>query len=167
VAGLLAQYRDIAEGLGVQSETEVRSGEPAIVTLDEIAAGRYDLIVVGRRTPVHLISARLELERDGFVAELLETSPVPVLVVGEAVQMPWERREILVTSKRAPRIRRMTFWCADKGRMVTAEFTQEGPPLFRRETEILSCSAFDSPGRINCRRHCLARSYRRDLRAAR
>ena len=54
-----------------------------------------------------------------------------------------------------------TFWCEEAGRMVIVEFAQEGPPLFRRETEILSCSAFDRPSQINCTRRCLDPFYRR------
>ncbi len=53
------------------------------------------------------------------------------------------------------------FWCDEAGRMVSAEFTREGPPFFRKETEILSCSAFDRPSQINCKRGCLDPLYRR------
>jgi nucleotide-binding universal stress UspA family protein len=86
VAGLLAEYRSIAERLGVQIDVEFRSGTPAAVALEEIAAGQYDFVVVGRRTPIHLVLSRLELEKTGFAARLLEASPVPVLVVSEAVR---------------------------------------------------------------------------------
>ena len=86
VAGLLADYRRIAEEQGVPVETEFRSGDPAAVTLEEIAEGDYDFVVIGRRTPLHLGSSRLELEKVGVAARLLESSPVPVLIVGEAVE---------------------------------------------------------------------------------
>jgi CBS domain-containing protein/nucleotide-binding universal stress UspA family protein len=87
VAGLLADYRGIAKSLGVEAETDFRSGDPATVALEEITSGHYDFVVAGRRTPLHLGSSRLELEKVGFTARLLETSPVPVLVVSEAVQV--------------------------------------------------------------------------------
>ncbi len=70
----------------------------------------------------------------------------------------------MVTSKSAPRIRRIEFWCAEKDRMVSVEFAQQGPQLFRREAEILSCPAFDDPKLMNCRRQCLDPVYRRGLR---
>jgi hypothetical protein len=54
--------------------------------MEEITSGDYDFVVVGRRTPLHLGSSRLELEKTGFAARLVETSPLPVVVVGEAVQ---------------------------------------------------------------------------------
>lgn len=85
VAGLLTEYRSIAEEQKVPVETDFRSGDPATIALEEIAEGDYDFIVVGRHRPLHLGSSRLELEKVGFAARLLESSPVPVLVVGEAV----------------------------------------------------------------------------------
>jgi nucleotide-binding universal stress UspA family protein len=87
VGGLLAEYREIAEALSVPVETEFASGDPATVALDEIASGRYDFVVAGRRNPIHLVSSRLEVEKNGFAARLLEASPVPVLVVSEAAQI--------------------------------------------------------------------------------
>lgn len=86
IAGLLTEYREIAATFGVPVDAEFRSGEPADVALEEIATGDYDTVVVGRRNPVHLVSSRLELEKTGFAARLLEASPVAVLVVSEAVQ---------------------------------------------------------------------------------
>ena len=87
VAGLLAEYRGIAKTLGIEIEAEFRSGDPATVAIEEIVSGQYDFIVAGRRNPRHLGSSRLELEKVGFAARLLERSPVPVLVVSEAVQV--------------------------------------------------------------------------------
>ncbi len=69
----------------------------------------------------------------------------------------------MAASKSATRSQRIEFWCAEKGRTVCVEFAQKGPLLFRRETEILSCSAFDDPSLINCRRQCLDPVYRRGL----
>lgn len=87
VAGLLTDYREIADTLGVPIDAEFRSGDPAAVALEEIASGQYDMVVVGRRNPLHLVSSRLELEKVGFAARLLEESSVPVLVVSEAAQV--------------------------------------------------------------------------------
>ena len=87
IGGLLAEYRGIAKSEGVEIEAEFVSGEPATVVLDEINRGQYDFVVAGRRNPFHLGLSRLELEKNGFAARLLETSPVPVLVVSEAVQV--------------------------------------------------------------------------------
>ena len=68
-----------------------------------------------------------------------------------------------MSSKTSPRVHRTTFWCAEKGRMATVEFARGGPPFFRKETEILSCSAFEHSGLINCRRRCLDPNFRLDL----
>jgi nucleotide-binding universal stress UspA family protein len=87
IGGILSEYRNIAESLGVEIETEFRTGEPATVALEEITSNQYDFVVVGRRTPLHLGWSRLELEKVGFAARLLETSPIPVLVVSEAAQV--------------------------------------------------------------------------------
>jgi len=87
VAGLLTDYREIADTLGVPIDAEFRGGDPAAVALEEIASGQYDMVVAGRRNPLHLVSSRLELEKVGFAARLLEESPVPVLVVSEAAQV--------------------------------------------------------------------------------
>jgi len=87
VAGLLTDYREIADTLGVPIDAEFRGGDPAAVALEEIASGQYDMVVAGRRNPLHLVSSRLELEKVGFAARLLEDSPVPVLVVSEAVHV--------------------------------------------------------------------------------
>ncbi len=61
-------------------------GSPSIA-LEEITSNQYDFVVVGRRTPIHLGVSRLELEKVGFAARLLEASPIPVLVVSEAAQV--------------------------------------------------------------------------------
>jgi len=87
IGSMLAEYRQIAEEEGVRIEAEFQSGEPAAMALETIASGDYDFVVVGRRNPLHLGSSRLELEKNGFAARLLEDSPVPVLVVSEAVQV--------------------------------------------------------------------------------
>ncbi len=87
IGGLLADYRNIAESLGVEIETEFRSGEAATIALEEIASGHYDFVIVGRRTPVHMGPSRLEWEKVGFAGRLLEASPVPILVVSEAVHV--------------------------------------------------------------------------------
>ena len=86
VAGLLTEYRELAAAFAVPIDAEFRSGDPASVALAEIASGEYDVVVAGRRNPFHLGSSRLELEKTGFAARLLEESPVPVLVVSEAVR---------------------------------------------------------------------------------
>lgn len=69
----------------------------------------------------------------------------------------------MVAGKTVPETRRVSFWCRDKGRMVTVKFACPGSFLFRKDTEILSCSAFEDPGLINCRRGCLDPSYRASL----
>ncbi len=87
VGGHLADYRSIAQSMGVEVETGFRSGDPATIALEEIATGAYDFVILGRRNPFHLVSSRLELEKTGFAAKVMEASPIPVLVVGEAAQV--------------------------------------------------------------------------------
>ena len=87
VGGLLADYRNIAESMGVEIEVGFRSGDPATVALEEIVNGDYDFAVLARRNPLHLVSSRLELEKIGFAAKVMEASAIPVLVVGEAAQV--------------------------------------------------------------------------------
>jgi CBS domain-containing protein/nucleotide-binding universal stress UspA family protein len=87
IGDLLTDYRRIAEEEGVRVEAEFQSGEPATVALEAITVGDYDFVVVGRRNHLHLGTSRLELEKNGFAARLLEDSSIPVLVVSEAVQV--------------------------------------------------------------------------------
>ncbi len=87
VGEYLGDYRSIAESLGVEIETSFRSGHPATIALEEIATGAYNFVILGRRNPLHLGSSRLELEKTGFAAKMMEVSPTPVLVVGEAAQV--------------------------------------------------------------------------------
>jgi len=52
-------------------------------------------------------------------------------------------------------VRRRRFWCAPAHREVEVEFEERGLLGFRRPTAVLSCSAFECPGEISCRRQCL------------
>jgi hypothetical protein len=56
----------------------------------------------------------------------------------------------------AVRVRRRRFWCAQAWREVEVEFEERGFPGFRRPTAVLSCSAFEPPTAVGCRRGCLA-----------
>ena len=67
------------------------------------------------------------------------------------------------TEREEPRYIRDFFWCPSAGRFVAVELSQVGPPLFPREIEILSCSAFDHPSRISCPRYCLDPFYRHEV----
>jgi len=64
--------------------------------------------------------------------------------------------------KDAPRMARKVFWCPYARRMVSVEFTEVGPPLFRRQVAIRACSAFEHPSHISCHRGCLDPAFRRD-----
>lgn len=56
--------------------------------------------------------------------------------------------------------RRRRFWCAESGRDVEVEFEERGFPGLRRAV-VKSCSAFDPPGALICRRRCLDPGYQR------
>ncbi len=87
VGGHLADYRNIAQSMGIEIETSFQSGNPATLALDEITTGAYDFVILGRRNPLHLGSSRIELEKTGFAAKVIEASPIPVLVIGQAAQV--------------------------------------------------------------------------------
>lgn len=59
----------------------------------------------------------------------------------------------LVFSTRA--VRRRRFWCDGVGREVEAEFEERGLPGFRRAVSVVSCSVFEPPTDVRCRRQCL------------
>lgn len=65
--------------------------------------------------------------------------------------------------ERPSRRHREIFWCSEVNRSVSVEFVQEGRWPLRRETAIVSCSAFERPGLMNCRRACLDPASRRAL----
>jgi len=58
-------------------------------------------------------------------------------------------------------IRRRRFWCAQSGREVEVELEERGLPGFRRAVAVRSCSVFDPPAAIGCRRRCLDADFRR------
>ncbi len=61
----------------------------------------------------------------------------------------------------SPTIRRRRFWCAQSRRDVEVEFDLGGLPGFRRPVAVRSCSVFDPPTAVRCRRFCLATAFRR------
>jgi hypothetical protein len=62
---------------------------------------------------------------------------------------------LLLVASWAIQIRRRGFWCAQAQREVEVEFEERGLPGFRRPTAVLSCSVFDPPTAVHCRRRCL------------
>lgn len=58
-------------------------------------------------------------------------------------------------------IRRRRFWCAQSRRDVEVEFEEHGLPGFRRAVAVRSCSVFDPPTAVRCKRRCLDAAYRR------
>jgi hypothetical protein len=52
---------------------------------------------------------------------------------------------------------RRRFWCEQAGREVDVEFEEDGPPLLRRFTAVVSCTAFQPSTQLRCDRACLAR----------
>jgi hypothetical protein len=57
-------------------------------------------------------------------------------------------------------VRRRHFWCARSGREVEVEFEEYGLVGFRRAVAVLSCSVFDPPTAVGCRRGCLTQDVR-------
>jgi hypothetical protein len=67
---------------------------------------------------------------------------------------------ILFLGMLAVTIRRRRFWCDQARREVEVEFEEHGLPGFRRPTAVLSCSVFEPPTAVHCRRACLDRDMR-------
>jgi hypothetical protein len=57
--------------------------------------------------------------------------------------------------------RRRRFWCALSRRDVEVEFEESGLPGLRRPVAVKSCSIFDPPTAVECRRRCLDSDFRR------
>ncbi len=57
--------------------------------------------------------------------------------------------------------RRRRFWCIESRREVEVEFEERGFPGFRRPVAVKSCSIFEPPAVIGCRRRCLDAEFRR------
>jgi hypothetical protein len=57
-------------------------------------------------------------------------------------------------------VRRRRFWCARAQREVEVEFEERGLIGVRRAVAVLSCSVFDPPAQVRCRRSCLDRDVR-------
>jgi heme exporter protein D len=57
-------------------------------------------------------------------------------------------------------VRRRRFWCARAQREVEVEFEEQGIIGFRRTVAVRSCSVFDPPTQVHCRRFCLDQAVR-------
>ena len=53
------------------------------------------------------------------------------------------------------RVQHRRFWCPVRRRDVEVEFEEAGLPGFRQAVAVKSCSAFDPPTAVRCRRRCL------------
>ena len=58
-------------------------------------------------------------------------------------------------------VQRRRFWCAQSRQEVEVEFEERGLPGFRRQVAVKSCSVFDPPEAVACRRRCLDSTFRR------
>jgi hypothetical protein len=66
---------------------------------------------------------------------------------------------LLVLFSRA--VRQRHFWCLVRRRDVEVEMEERGLPGLRRAVAIRSCSAFEPPTAVTCRRSCLEHDCRR------
>jgi hypothetical protein len=57
-------------------------------------------------------------------------------------------------------VARRHFWCASAEREVEVRFVEAGLPGFRRPVAVRTCSMFDPPTEVTCRRDCLNRDVR-------
>jgi hypothetical protein len=64
---------------------------------------------------------------------------------------------LLVTQSK----RRRSFRCGESGLDVEVEFDERGLPGMRRAVGVLSCSTFEPPDAVRCKRRCLNEDVRR------
>jgi hypothetical protein len=57
-------------------------------------------------------------------------------------------------------VRRRRFWCSRAHRDVVVEFADAGLPGMRRSANVWSCTAFDPPTAVTCRRECVDPEFR-------
>jgi len=57
-------------------------------------------------------------------------------------------------------VRRRHFWCERAQGEVEVEFEERGIFGFRRAVAVRTCSVFDPPSEVHCRRSCLDHSAR-------
>ena len=62
-----------------------------------------------------------------------------------------------------PMLKRRHFVCAEAGREVEVEFEEWGLAGLRRAVAVRSCSVFDPPSAVQCRRACRNRDVRVQL----
>lgn len=60
-------------------------------------------------------------------------------------------------------VRRRRFWCDQAQGEVEVEFEERGLLGFRRAVAVRSCSVFEPPTEVSCRRSCLDRAVRARL----
>jgi hypothetical protein len=65
-----------------------------------------------------------------------------------------------------PISRRRRFWCSLTRLDLEVQFAERGVPGLRRQCAVLSCSVFDPPTAIACRRRCLDSQSRRQWDSA-
>lgn len=56
-------------------------------------------------------------------------------------------------------VRRRRFWCSEVRRVVEVEFVDQGVPGLQ-SPHVWSCSAFDPPTAVTCRRECVDPEFR-------
>lgn len=136
-----------AAGLfGVEVQHAVRFGDPAEEIASEALEAGADLIAMAthRRTGVRRLV-------EGSVAERVSrATEIPVLLVPYS-PVPHAHRH---TARRG-------FWCGSRHREVEVEFEVRGLPGFRAPADVVSCTAFEPPTAVGCRRQCLDPTFRR------
>jgi len=73
---------------------------------------------------------------------------------------------VLLLGMLAIRNRRRRFWCTEALCQVEVHFEDRGLPGLATST-VLSCSAFDPPTAVHCRRACLERGQRNPVPSVR
>jgi len=102
-----------------------------------------------------LLSAGWEV-RDAWVQSVADSLGWGILAwAGVAVTL------LFLTQVVVPRLSQSChFWCGAAEREVEVEFEEHGLPGARRAVSVRSCSVFDPPSAVSCRRACLNRDVR-------
>jgi nucleotide-binding universal stress UspA family protein len=140
---------------GMPAELVVRFGDPADEIVREARTDGVYLVLMA----THRRSGLRRL-LEGSVAEgVAAAASVPVLLVDHGQRQAVG--ESVGGGAAGRRIVRRRFWCAWGGRDVEVEFVERGLPALPWATAVRSCSAFDPPTAIECRRQCVDVAFRR------
>lgn len=170
---VLAYADQVAERVAVDVRAYLTSAAAAVAEVDiEVVVGFGDpaeeILWQAQNPDVRLVAmathrrAGLHRLMEGSVAErIARAAPVPVLLVEHGERQAWEEASALAAGPAGGHAVRRRFWCGWSGRDVEVAFVERGFPGIPWAVAVRSCSAFDPPTAIECRRQCVDAAFRR------